>query len=130
MSREDGHRTGKHGDRIVAAARRRARLLLILTAVLLIPVLVYGLLLWSKLPDEVPTRWDGGWSNNAPIRLVDKTVGSIFSPFFWIYVTLALGWVGTQVWPIGKLFFKVEVTYRETLFPKKLEVTYGETLSP
>ena len=65
--------------------KKNLRTLIITSIILLIPMLI-GLLLWNKLPDQIPTHWniDGeidGWSSKA------------FAVFFFPSLLLAIHWV-------------------------------------
>lgn len=98
---------------LVISARRRARLLLILTAVLLVPVIVCAAAVWPRLPDPFPVRreasgWGFSWSSSRPVHNADKTVGTVFGPLLAAYLWLAAVWLATQVWPIGRLWFRAE----------------------
>ena len=65
--------------------KRSKGLLILTTIIILIPILI-GLLMWNKLPDEIPTHWntDGdidGWSSK------------VFAVFGLPAVLLALHWI-------------------------------------
>ena len=65
--------------------KKNLRTLIITSIILLIPMLI-GLLLWNKLPDQIPSHWDINGN-------VDSWSSKAFAVFFFPSLLLAIHWV-------------------------------------